>query len=265
MATPAQIAPTRVTIKAHIADKATACVAQATAHAADGPRDPYRGPVFVSGARRAVGFALKLYKAGQPITTTTILRDAIFLRDYRSDPAGLAQDRESIEEVLLGLTSWLAANAVEILGVGDEITDEMPFRVANGPRMRLAARPDVVMRVGGRITVLDSVIGRPLACEARLARSPRLYIYSHLAARCWKTPREAVDSGQWLPSTGQMAFSGSGPGDIDYIRGIVGQLASALAGLKPAPERLNPSCLWCSCRAECGAWRALRDAGTQEL
>jgi len=249
--TPQSLPHNIIEITAKFAGTAVPCIGRAVAER----NAPYRGTPFPGAAHRAVVSLLALHRDHAPFDLDALTRRALRPRDYQ-DLEAYNADRTRISALLPSTLEWLDASRPEILAVRPELGDPTAtYRTdGTGLRMRLLAKPHVVLRVGGQLMVLDAVIGRALECAEDLARSPRFYVYDRLA-RC-HYPDAPIRVGQWSPATGAMAVATFTLADQSYARQIIIDLANALGGVAPAPLTPNPFCRFCAIRAACDAWSA---------
>lgn len=174
--------------------------------------------------------------------------------------AGIRADSDEADDAR-AMLDWVRAHlhdgGLEVLAAECPLqTCPRPVLGAEGLRVQLAGRADIVARQGRTLHVLDLKTGRRAAAEDQLTARPSSAVYTLLARSQWPDPDRIVVS--HLYSATRRAISAElSEAQVEAgratVRYIVGLLAEGSAAQVAVP---GEHCAWCAARQECPAWPA---------
>jgi len=219
------------------------------------PRSAALAPPFVStpeterGQRlhQALYRSIALMQAHRPTSDEAVM-----------SAAGIAVDSEEADEAQVMLT-WVRGYLQEanLTVIGAEAPLETPPRPvlgAEGLRVQLVGRVDLVARAGRTLHLLDLKTGQRMLSDAQLAVRPSSAVYT-LLARCTWPDTDRIMVTHLYSATRTVASTELTTPQIEAgrvtVRYVVGLFAERSAAQVTVP---GEHCSWCPVRPDCPTW-----------
>jgi len=172
--------------------------------------------------------------------------------------AGIAVDSEEADDAQAMLTwvrNYLQDANLTVIGAEAPLeTPPRPVLGAEGVRVHLAGRVDLVARAGRTLHLLDLKTGQRMLSDAQLAVRPSSAVYT-LLARCTWPDADRIIVAHLYSATRTVASTELTTPQIEagrvMVRYVVGLLAERRAAQVTVP---GEQCGWCPVRPDCPAW-----------